>query len=142
MQNSSPWTPCGGDYSGPSCTQFIDGGLRNAWGQLIHGPKLSLGIIEGLTFDLSFAWIKSYLYGLKPTDNTPETQANFQRQAQVFEGGLTYDATDFLSVSLGFSSIYGDLARDGTTQNPLFNRYTQITLGFSIAIDPIVTKFQ
>ncbi|HEY3448044.1 MAG TPA: hypothetical protein VGK67_16930 [Myxococcales bacterium] len=140
MQNDATSIACGA-YDGPSCGQFVQTGLRNAWGQLVHGPRITLGIIEGLTFDVSFTWIKSYLYPLAATDYAPDRQSGFQRQAQAFEGSLSYDATDFLSIGLGFSSLYGDLAPDGKWRMP-FNRLTQISLGISVAIDPIVSKFQ
>ncbi len=141
MLYNAPWTACGDSYDDPNCSQFVQIGVRNAWGQLVHGPKLSVGIIEGLTFDLAYSWIKSYLYALPSTEYTPGTQQDFMRQLQVFEGSLGYDVTDFLNVNIGFSSLYGDLAPDGKWQMP-FNIFTQVSLGVSIAVDPIVTKFQ
>lgn len=144
MQYDATSMACGA-YDSPSCSQYVQTGLRNAWGQLVHGPRITLGIIEGLNFDLSFAWIKSYLYPLAETGEgglDADRQSGFQRQAQVFEGSLSYDATDYLSIGLGFSTMYGDLAPNGKHRDVLFNRFTQVSLGVSVAIDPIVTRFQ
>ena len=118
-------------------------GRRNAWGQLMHGPNLSLSPLSGLGVDLSFFFVNSFLYGLSDGGQylNDEKDVNVRR-AQFFTGSVSYEALDFLTVALSFATMYGELALDGTYQTPFFNRYTQLSVGFSISIDPLIGKFQ
>ena len=140
-QNNAPWVACGSADS-PACSQFVQTGVRNMWGQLLHGPTLNFVPVNGLNIDLGFTFINSFLYGLAGEPVMGDDKDVSVRRAQWFTASIGYDVLDYLTVSLGASTVYGDLSPDGKYRTPFFNRNTQLSLGLALAIDPLIGKFQ
>ena len=141
-QNDSPWVSCGNDTDLAGCSQFVQSGSRNPWGELRHGPDIKLGIIPKLNFEVMFTMTNDYLYSLDGPTVLGDDKDVRVRYSQWLLATLSYDVTDYVGVSLGVSTMYGDLQPDGTYRTPFINRLSQVYVSLSILIDPIVTKFQ
>lgn len=141
-ETESVYRPCGGDYSNPSgCGPEMAGGTRNAWFGILHGPSLIFVPHERVTVDASYSFIKSYLYDLAGGTYLGDDQDVAVRSSQWFLAAVTVEVVDFLSVSVGASTLFGDLKPNGKYRTPFFNRTTELSLSLNLAIDPLLSKF-
>jgi len=120
--NTSSWLAvCGNDISSPTCGPTWQNGGVNPWGRLIHGPEIRLASPPSST---SISAGPSTTTTCTPPrrrarESCPSATALPGRDRvshmQWVLGTLSYTVLDYLSVSLGFSSKYGDLAPGGST---------------------------
>jgi hypothetical protein len=144
--------PSCNDPESPGCARFYNTGVRNAEDVLMHGPQLSLDITDKLSFASAFVFVRSGLYDVEPTtiqtgmgpvsigENAADPDVG-ARYAQWFTAEVSYQAIDFVGVSLGVSSLYPQLASDGTDRTPFINRFTNVFLDLSLDIDSLVNRF-
>lgn len=143
-ETESVWRPCGGDYGELGCGATgpaMAGGTRNAWLGILHGPSLIFVPHERVTIDASYSFIKSYLYDLAGGPYLGDDQDVAVRSSQWFLAAVTVELVDFLSVSVGASTLFGDLKPDGKYRTPFFNRTTELSLSLNLGIDPLLSKF-
>lgn len=149
-QYKAPTISCG-DPSSPLCEPFVNTGYENPEHGLVHGANLSLDITEKLSFSTSFSFLRNGLYALSDYELIDGAGQKVVLEAddgvavrhyQWFVAELSYQVLDLVGVALGVSSLYGDLASDGTYRTPFFNRFTNIYLDLSLDIDSVVSRFQ
>lgn len=143
-----------GDPDSESCERFLNTGIRNAKNVLVHGPSISLDILKNLSFSVSYSMRRMGLYDLDdekiydPASGTylttlePGENDISARYGQSFGAEIAWAPIDLVGISLGFSSVYGDLRQNGSRQTPLFNQFTNIYLNLSLDIDEFVQLFR
>lgn len=140
-QANSPWLPCG-EVDSIQCAQFVQTGVRNQHFSLSHGPVVGLEVLPGLTIEAAYAFLYGFLYPLSGQgDYLADDLDQSTRYAQSFSLGLSYAPVDFLGISLAAQSTWASLQPNGTYRTPFFNRNTQIGLGLSVSVDPLISKF-
>ena len=60
------------------------------------------------------------------------------RHALLYDLGVTAQATDFFSVSLGVTTLNPELAPDSSRYAPFFNRYTAVYLDLRLDVAQLV----
>ncbi len=143
-----------GDPDSEACERFLNTGIRNAKNALVHGPSISLDILDNLSLSISYSMRRMGLYDLKDEDiydsgtgaylGTLESGENdiTARYGQSFAGEISWNPIDLVGLSLGFSTVYGDLRQNGSKQTPLFNQFTNIYLNLSLDIDALTQLFR
>lgn len=127
---------------------LINTGVSNPSRILIQGPTVSFSPIERLEVFAMMNFVRTKLYDFDPASGkidtgAAETGASSEtqvRHAQMFNIGANYQFLDYLGVSLGASSVYGDLKPDGTYRTPFFNRSTALYLDMNLDFDALYSK--
>ena len=143
-----------GDPDSEACERFLNTGIRNAKNVLVHGPSISLDILDNLSLSFSYTMRRMGLYDLKDEDIYDSGTGAYlgtlasgenditARYGQSFAGEISWNPIDLVGLSLGFSTVYGDLRQNGSKQTPLFNQFTNIYLNISLDIDEITQMFR
>lgn len=143
-----------GDPDSAECERFTNTGIRNAQTVLVHGPSISLDILDNLSFTVSYQLRRSGLYDLDDYDvydsgsgillGTLSSGENDieARYGQAFSAELAWEPIEMVGLALGFVSAYSDLRQNGSHQTPLFNQFTNIYLNLSLDIDSVVQMFR
>lgn len=123
-----------------SCAVFQDTFTRNVNWMVAHGPSAVLGVVDKLQVGAEFSFRVAALYPMKdesPTDPTiPDPDTRYLQMFRLYAG---YDLLDYLSLEAGALTFGNTLNSKSETQNPFFNRDTQIFFGASIDVDTLIT---
>jgi hypothetical protein len=131
--------------SGPDVAFTQATGGRNVFFHVSHGPFVSFRPHETVSIDATFFFDQGWLYALA----SPPPQ--FMGSTQTSGGGVNRsDMTRFLlSVGWQFTrpvgaavsafTTGGQLAADGTYVFPLFNRFTQFNLDFTLDLEALTS---
>lgn len=131
------------------CQDYFNTGTRNAWGALVHGPRVIFSPTERLTFIGYYQFVDQFLYAPAKAEPSqlPETVTASSvgdpgaRYANSFGLIASYELTKVLGLSLGTSTYSAQLAPDGTYRQPFFNRNTTLSLDVVIDIDAFIAAF-
>jgi hypothetical protein len=137
--------------AGGDCGQFLHTGSRNPSQDFWNIFLVDWGITKKLKFSLMVAFYNALLYDLTAAQaplagggKIPVgTDGNnvSHRAAIWYLGEFSYEIHPTLTLGLGFSTFNPQLAEDSTYRPPFFNRYTEIMLTTTLAIDHIVAAF-
>lgn len=130
-----------------ACQDFFNTGVRNAWGDAFHGPRVVWTPNEKVYAVLFFYFSDSFLYA--PSAVTGPAAASTQldtstdpgfRASNRFGGFLGWDFTKGYGLSLGFDTSSGQLGTDGRYRNPFFNQFTQLSLDLTVDVDEALSR--
>jgi hypothetical protein len=137
-----------GDFFRPECEHS---GVRNPSQNFANSFDVKLQITEKLSFDFYAAFFNTLLYQLDATtvdvgNGAPPvvlgpTTMNHTAKAW-FVMSLDYDVFDWLSLSVGTSTYYGQLNVNSSYETPIWNRYTNFNISMTIPVDKFVEQVQ
>jgi hypothetical protein len=137
-----------GTDTGPDAVFTAETAGRNIFFHLSHGPFLTFRPHPTVSVDASFWFDHGWMYSL------PQVPPQLQSTMQVYGSGVDRrDVTRFLlsvswqftrpvGVTLSAFTAGGALAADGTYIFPLFNRFTQLNLDFTLDIEGLTSALQ
>lgn len=132
------------------CGQFLHTGVRNPSHDFWNILSLDYGITSKLRVSLMAGWYHALLYGLTPANvaiaggaTVPVSTAGDvgYRTAMYYYGDVSYQVHPALNLAIGFSTFNPQLAEDSTYRQPFINRFTEIQISTTIAIDHLVALF-
>jgi hypothetical protein len=136
-----------GDIMRPECESQ---GTRNPSQNVTNMFDASLQITNKLSFDVFAAFINTFLYDIPPqtvdlgggaSTDLGSSQVNHTAKAW-FMFTIAYDVLDWLSLSVGTSTYYGQLNADSSYRTPIFNRYTNLFFWTTIGVDKFANQVQ
>lgn len=118
-------------------------GRQNLSWRFVNSIDATLRIHEKVSFGVSLLFYNNLLHQIPeqtvelapgtavvlPPSRITHTAATWA----IFD--VSYDLFDWLSLSVGTSTFYGQLAADSTYRTPLFNRYTNFYIDVTIPVD-------
>lgn len=145
-----------------TCTGgFADGGEDDPNRQLLGNSVVhdrlifalfsSLSFVPNATFDLSFAWVWDFGYGLAdarvPVMSEPDGELVIADQSDThlrlltsFSVGFSYTFEPWINASLSLNTFQGEFQADGDRSNPFFDiDVTTIDLGVTVTLDRFYT---
>jgi hypothetical protein len=137
-----------GDYFRPECEHS---GRRNPSHNFMNGFDATLQITNKLSFDFFAAFFNTLLYPLQETtvdvgNGAPPlvlgpTTMNHTAKAW-FMMTIAYEVLDWMSLSAGTSTYYGQLNVNSSYETPIWNRYTNLFVWMTIPVDKFVDQVQ
>ncbi len=126
-------------------------------GQTVQSDRLilalfsSLSFVPNATFDVSFAWVWDFGYGLKdatvPVLSEPDGELTIGDQSDThlrvltsFSIGFSYTFEPWINASLSLNTFQGEFQPDGDRSNPFFDiDVTTFNLSATITLDRFYT---
>jgi len=140
-------------HANPSRSDFYSDPRRNTDWRFYNGFNLLLQVHEKVSFSASLFLINDLLYGLSELDmedyvnvvgldkTIPASDVNSKMALwSVFD--ISYDALDWLWLSIGVSTFHPQQAPDSTNYDPFFNRFTQVYFDITLPVDRVISKVQ
>ena len=142
---------CGGSNIDPSQPSCVTSGARNVSYRIVNTFGFNLKVMEKLTVGATLMVINDMLYDIEAGtyevgNNNPSvalgaSEINHKGSLWgVFS--IDYDVLPWMSLSLGTSTFYNQLANDSSYRGFFFNRYTNFTFDVTIPIDKFVAQIQ
>jgi len=123
-------------------------GKQNISWRFVNAFDAALKITDKLSFTWSMMFINNLLHQLPAQDIEiapglveplgPSAVTHTAATWAIFD--LSYDVLDWLSLSIGTSTYYGQLATDSSYRTPIFNRYTNFFFDVTIPVDQFVAQ--
>jgi hypothetical protein len=128
-------------------TECYNLGSRNPSMSFSNTFELQLYFIERLYATVSVAVINSLLYPVAPAtvdtlggpvdvDESADNTDHRGSMSYLLEAG--YDVFDYLTVAVGVATSGSQLGEDGSYRAPFINRYSNVYLDLSLAVDGLV----
>ncbi|MBI3073556.1 MAG: hypothetical protein HYY84_15705 [Deltaproteobacteria bacterium] len=137
--------------AGGDCAQYLHTGVRNPSHAISNAFTADLSLGSKLKLGLLVAVYNSFLYDLTPATATLSGGATVavgtngndvsHRASMLYGIELSYDFHPSFSLALGISTFNPQLATDGTYYTPFINRFSEISLSTTVALDHLVALF-
>jgi len=135
-------TNCSASEAG--CGAFLNSGSRNAFLRLTPSLDATLVIFDWMGVSLAYGWIVDWLHSASGGEDVvswvPQEPQN-QRYYSFFQLNVFFDPTDYLEVGLNLLTYAPQLAPDSSYYNPLFNRYTTLSVDVILRVDGFIALF-
>lgn len=115
-------------------------GGRNVAFDVIHGPTVVFNPHERLNISASLFMQRGWVPAMAATDGLPAIGVQ-TRDFIGFSIGVTYQPWDVVGFTLGAFTFANQLALDGKTIFPLFNRNTVASLDATFDLESVVSSF-
>lgn len=124
-----------------NCGSFLNMGLRNAKVRLTTGVNFSLAFLDWMGFAMEIGWLVDWLHpasgGEDQISYVPQEPQD-RRYYSYFQASLFFMATKALGISLDWMTLGPQLAPDSSYYNPLFNRFTTLSLNLTLKVDGFI----
>ncbi|MBX5483545.1 MAG: hypothetical protein IRZ16_17115 [Myxococcaceae bacterium] len=123
---------------------FRSNGALNTHTDIAHGPVVTLSPTRRLSVSASFQMYRGWRYEPTKVDNDPVSYQPLvdpgTSDGWGFAASVSYDVLPFLNVSLNGNSFGPQLTADSQRENPLYNRYTQLSLDLGLDVEAFLQR--
>jgi hypothetical protein len=139
------------DANSPNDPACLSTGIRNRSWRFINSFGFKLAVMEKLSFSASMMLINDLLYTLSERYEDRDGAgspiyvdgSHMNHRAAIWSiFDVTYEALDWLELSLGVSTFHPQLTPDSNIRAPFINRYTAFYLDVAVPVDRFVSQVQ